>query len=228
MTKVLLVEDDPRMQEGLKDNLTIDGYEVDIAGDGEEGLRKIVGERYDLAILDVMLPRLSGFDLLKKSREHGVSTPVIMLTAKGEEIDKVLGLELGADDYITKPFSLRELLARVKAVLRRHESPAGAKAIGRVAIGSLEVDFTAYTAIRKGKEVEMTPKEFEILKYLWEHRNQTVSRDQLLTNVWGYEESITTRTVDNFMLKLRQKIESNPANPKHIITIHGVGYKLVL
>lgn len=228
MTKILLVEDDPKMQIGLKDNLSLDGYEVDVAGDGEEGLQKIVAEKYDLVILDVMLPRLSGFDVLKKTREKGISMPVIMLTAKGEEIDKVLGLELGADDYITKPFSLRELLARVKAVLRRQETAATNKPIGKVTIGNLEVDFAAYSAFRKGKEVEMTPKEFEILKYLWEHANLTVSRDDLLTNVWGYEESITTRTVDNFMLKLRQKIESNPANPRHIITIHGVGYKLVV
>jgi DNA-binding response OmpR family regulator len=163
---------------------------------------------------------------LKKAREKGVLTPVIMLTAKGEEIDRVLGLELGADDYMTKPFSLRELLARVKAVLRRSER--GTAAGSRVRLGSFEADIDTYNASRDGVAVAMTPKEFEVLKFLWEHRNRTVSRDQLLTNVWGYDESVSTRTVDNFILKLRQKIEENPSNPRYIVTIHGTGYKLMI
>jgi DNA-binding response OmpR family regulator len=171
-------------------------------------------------------PGMSGFDILRKAREKGVATPVIMLTAKGEEIDKVLGLELGADDYMTKPFSLRELLARAKAVLRRADGTGEAGHVMRVS--DFEADFTAYTAKRSGMKVNMTPKEFEILKFLWQHRNQVVSRDQLLTNVWGYDESISTRTVDNFILKLRQKIEDDPAHPKHIITMHGTGYKLIV
>jgi DNA-binding response OmpR family regulator len=149
-----------------------------------------------------------------------------MLTAKGEEIDRVLGLELGADDYITKPFSLRELLARVKAVLRR--SARGGLAGSRVRLGSFEADIDLYDASRDGVEVAMTPKEFEVLKFLWQHRNHTVSRDQLLTNVWGYDESVSTRTVDNFILKLRQKIEEDPADPRYIVTIHGTGYKLLI
>jgi DNA-binding response OmpR family regulator len=227
MARILIVEDDPKMRSGLKDNLEIDGYEIDTADDGEAGLRRTTTEQYDLVLLDVMLPRLSGFDVLRKTREHGITTPIIMLTSKGEEIDKVLGLELGADDYITKPFSLRELLARVKAVLRRKEPQAAVGTQPKVSIGSLDVDFATYNATRKGKSVDMTPKEFDILKFLWNNRNQTVSRDQLLTNVWGYDESISSRTVDNFILKLRQKIEANPANPKHIITIHGIGYKLI-
>jgi DNA-binding response OmpR family regulator len=227
MVRILIVEDDPKMRSGLKDNLEIDGYEIDTADDGEAGLRRTTTEQYDLVLLDVMLPRLSGFDVLRKTREHGITTPIIMLTSKGEEIDKVLGLELGADDYITKPFSLRELLARVKAVLRRKEPQAAVGTQPKVSIGSLDVDFATYNATRKGKSVDMTPKEFDILKFLWNNRNQTVSRDQLLTNVWGYDESISSRTVDNFILKLRQKIEANPANPKHIITIHGIGYKLI-
>lgn len=227
MTTILIVEDDPNMQRGLKDNLEIEGYDVDCASDGETGLNMILDNSYQLIILDVMMPKVSGFDVLKKSRERGIATPVILLTAKSEEIDKVLGLELGADDYITKPFSLRELLARVKAVLRRNEGGGSTQEIKAITIGKVEIDFSTYNATRSKKAIEMTPKEFEIIKFLWQHKNQTVSRDQLLTNVWGYDDSISSRTVDNFILKLRQKIEEKPENPKHIITIHGIGYKLI-
>ena len=226
MAKILIIEDEPEMQKGLKDNLKFEGYDVDIAGDGEKGLKKILEGKHDLVLLDVMLPLMSGFDVCKSAREEGIRTPIIMLTAKGEEIDKVLGLELGADDYITKPFSLRELLARVKAVLRRKE---GVASLGEntVAIGLLQIDFATYNASRRGKPVDMTPKEFEILKYLWKNKNQVVSRDSLLTNVWGYDEAISSRTVDNFILKLRQKIEPTSSKPRHIVTIHGTGYKLI-
>jgi DNA-binding response OmpR family regulator len=199
---------------------------VQIAGDGREGLQKMTDNSYDLVVLDVMLPHLSGFDVIKKAREKGIGTPVIMLTAKGEEIDKVLGLELGADDYVTKPFSLRELLARVKAILRRGEE--GTAAGSKVVLGAFEADLEFYRATRSGLTVSMTPKEFEVLKFLWQHRNQTVTRDQLLTNVWGYDASLSTRTVDNFILRLRQKIEDDPGRPKHIVTMHGAGYKLIL
>lgn len=228
MAKILVIEDEPKMQLGLQDNLELEGYDVDVASDGQLGLKKILENSYSLILLDVMLPNMSGFDVLKKSREHGIATPVIMLTAKSEVIDKVLGLELGADDYITKPFSLRELLARVKAVLRRNESSGSSQEIKSITIGKVEIDFSTYTATKNKKAIEMTPKEFEILKFLWQHQNQTVNRDQLLTNVWGYDESISSRTVDNFILKLRQKIEEKPAIPKHIITIHGIGYKLIV
>ena len=226
MNTILIIEDDPKMQTGLRDNLEFEGYKVRIEGDGTAGLQTWMDNTFDCVILDVMLPGLSGFDVLRKAREKGVSTPVIMLTAKGEEIDRVLGLELGADDYITKPFSLRELLARVKAVLRR--SARGGLAGSRVRLGSFEADIDLYDASRDGVEVAMTPKEFEVLKFLWQHRNHTVSRDQLLTNVWGYDESVSTRTVDNFILKLRQKIEEDPADPRYIVTIHGTGYKLFI
>jgi DNA-binding response OmpR family regulator len=226
MNTILIIEDDPKMQTGLRDNLEFEGYKVRIEGDGTAGLQTWMDNTFDCVILDVMLPGLSGFDVLRKAREKGVSTPVIMLTAKGEEIDRVLGLELGADDYITKPFSLRELLARVKAVLRR--SARGGLAGSRVRLGSFEADIDLYDASRDGVEVAMTPKEFEVLKFLWQHRNHTVSRDQLLTNVWGYDESVSTRTVDNFILKLRQKIEEDPADPRYIVTIHGTGYKLLI
>jgi DNA-binding response OmpR family regulator len=228
MAKVLIVEDEPQMLEGLRDNLEIEGFDVTTAADGKAGLKEILENTYDLAVLDVMLPHMSGLDILKTAREKGVPTPVIMLTAKGEEIDRVLGLELGADDYITKPFSLRELLARVKAVLRRSETGPGGGSGSRMHLGDLEIDFSSYTASRGGTALEMTPREYEILKFLWQHRNRTVSRDQLLTNVWGYDEPVSTRTVDNFILRLRQKIESDPAHPRYIMTIHGTGYKLVI
>lgn len=227
MTKILLVEDEPKMQQVIKDNLELEGYEIDISGDGKTGLQKLLNNSYALVLLDVMLPEMSGFDVCKQARQKGILTPVIFLTAKGEEIDKVLGLELGADDYITKPFGLRELLARAKAVLRRSEGSAGGMS-EKMVLGSVEIDFKTYNANRAGTNLQMTPKEFEILRFLWQHRNQTVSRDQLLTNVWGYDETLSTRTIDNFILKLRQKIEEDPARPKFIITIHGVGYKLLL
>ena len=225
MARILLVEDEPKMQRGLRDNLEFEGHNVTTQGDGSSGLQTLLRESFDLIILDVMLPKMSGFDVLRKSREKGIRTPVIMLTAKGEEIDKVLGLELGADDYITKPFSLRELIARVNALLRR-AAPAGASDTA-MNLGDVAVNFASYSGSKHGKKFSMTPKEFEILKYLWQHRNEAVSRDDLLTNVWGYDESVTTRTVDNFVLRIRQKIEDDCAYPKIIITMHGTGYKLI-
>ena len=225
MARILIVEDEPSMLAGLKDNLELEGYDVDTAENGSVGLKKLFENSYHLVLLDVMLPELSGFDVLKQARERGLRTPVIMLTAKGEEVDRVVGLELGADDYVTKPFSLRELLARVKAVLRRTDGPGDPDTL--MALGTLTVDFASYNATRSGENLEMTPKEFEVLRFLWQHRNRTVSRDQLLTNVWGYEEPVSTRTVDNFILRLRQKVEEDPAHPRHIITIHGTGYKLI-
>jgi DNA-binding response OmpR family regulator len=227
MARILVVEDEVAMQIGLRDNLEADGYDVTLAKDGKAGLKAVLDEAFDLVILDVMLPQLSGYDVLRQARAAGSRVPVIMLTAKGEEIDRVLGLELGADDYITKPFSLRELLARVKAVLRRVKDGGEARSAAPVRLGKLEINFTTYKAKRNGKEIEMTAKEFDLLHYLWGHRNETVTRDQLLQHVWVVDESITTRTIDNFIVRLRQKIESTPAHPRHIVTVHGVGYRLV-
>ena len=227
MAHILIVEDEPQMRVGLKDNLEFEGHQVDFAEDGNEGLRKILENIYDLILLDVMLPQMSGFDVCKKARQAGINTPIIMLTAKGEEIDKVLGLELGADDYVTKPFSLRELLARIKAVLRRHEKSPGEN-IQKVTIGKLTVDFSSYSASIENQNIPMTHLEFQILQYFLQHQNQTVSRDQLLSDVWGYNTQVTSRTVDNFILKLRQKIETNPAHPGHLLTVHGIGYKMIL
>lgn len=226
MATILVVEDEASMQLGLKDNLEFEGYQVDMASDGESGLRKIRSGGYQLIILDVMLPKLSGFDVCRHAREQGVQTPIILLTARGEEIDKVLGLELGADDYITKPFSVRELLARVKAILRRNIAAVPADA--GVEIGRLLIHFDAFQATENGKEVKLSHKEFEILAYLYKHRNKVISRHDLLEQVWGYDEQITTRTVDNFISRLRQKVETNPNTPKIIRTVHGSGYRLIL
>ncbi|MBI3125785.1 MAG: response regulator transcription factor [Ignavibacteriales bacterium] len=224
MQKILIVEDEPNMRMGLKDNLEFEGYTVETATDGEAGLSMIMTNTFDLAILDVMMPKISGFDVCKHAREKGIKTPIILLTAKGEEIDKIVGLELGADDYITKPFSLRELLARIKAILRRVENST--TQIPVVHIGKLETNFSTYNAYEEGTNVPMSHKEFELLRYLYERRNQTVSRDDILKNVWQ-QEATTTRTIDNFVVKLRQKIEINPNEPKIIITVHGIGYKLI-
>ena len=226
MSKILVVEDEPDMRTGLKDNLEFEGYEVDFAEDGETGLKNILEGDYDLVLLDVMLPRMSGFDVCKTVRKKGDNVPIILLTAKGEEIDKVLGLELGADDYVTKPFGLRELLARIKAVLRRGEEKEKSQN-SFVNIGRIEVNFFTYNALENNLAVQMSHKEFEILHFLWNNKNSTVSRDDLLNNVWGYDESPTTRTVDNFILKLRQKIEKDPDHPKIILTVHGIGYKMI-
>lgn len=226
MAHILVIEDEPEMQRGLRDNLEFEGYDVEVVGDGKKGLETLVKKHFDLALLDVMLPGMSGFDVCKNARTQGVNIPIIMLTAKGEEVDKVLGLEFGADDYITKPFSLRELLARVKAVLRR--SPSDRKSSQtKITLGLLEIDFESYTASKKGKSVSLTSKDFDILRYLWQHQKQVISRDDLLTHVWGYDESISSRTVDNFIVKLRKNIEKDPSHPKHIITVHGTGYKLI-
>ncbi len=225
MPNILIVEDEPNMRLGLKDNLEFEGYEVDFAPDGEAGIAKILDNRYDLVLLDVMMPKMSGFDVCKAVRKRGIETPIILLTAKDQEIDKVLGLELGADDYITKPFSLRELLARIKAVLRRGENLKTDDS--RIQIGRIDVNFQNYTALENEKSVQMSHKEFEILNYLWKHRNRTVSRDDLLEKIWGYEGSPTTRTIDNFIVKLRQKTEKDPNHPQIIITVHGIGYKLI-
>ena len=228
MKKILIVEDEPSMRMGLKDNLEFEGFSVDYAEEGKTGLEKIRTNNYDLVLLDVMLPEISGFEICKTIRKEGNKTPVILLTAKGEEIDKVLGLELGADDYVTKPFSLRELLARIKAVLRRGEqNNSDSKIEEIIKIGKLNINFTTYNANENGGDVQMSYKEFEVLHYLWNRKNETVSRDDLLKDIWGQDVYITTRTIDNFILKLRQKIETDSKHPKIILTVQGIGYKLV-
>lgn len=229
MKKILIIEDELNMVNGLKDNLEFDGYEVEIAMEGGSGLERILGNKYDLILLDIMLPQISGFDICKAVRKEGINTPIVLLTAKGEEIDKVLGLELGADDYITKPFSLRELLARIKAILRRvqNENEEGLEP-KFIPIGKIKVNFKNYLAFEGTNEIKMSYKEFGILHYLYLNAGKIIQRDDLMSDVWGIEYEISTRTVDNFILKLRQKIEVDPNNPKIILTVHGIGYKMIL
>ena len=229
MKKILIVEDELSMVNGLKDNLEFEGFEIDTAMDGNSGLQKVLQNQYDLILLDVMLPGVSGFDICKGARKEGVSTPIILLTAKGEEIDKVLGLELGADDYITKPFSLRELLARIKAILRRPPiGIAGTVEPEFIDIGNIKVNFKNYVALKGKNEIKMSYKEFEILHYMYMNAGKIIQRDDLMSDVWSIDYEVTTRTIDNFILKLRQKIEADPNNPKIILTVHGIGYKMIL
>jgi len=226
MAHILIVEDELEMAMGLKDNFEFDGHEVDIAEDGEKGLQMALETQYHLIILDLMLPKKSGLDVCKEIRAANQKTPIIMLTARGQEIDKVLGLELGADDYMTKPFSVRELLARVKAILRRY--PVEDEMIEHpLQMGKLQVHFKHYQAQDEHGPVDLSHKEFEILKYFVKHKGETVSRDALLEDVWGYETYPTTRTVDNYILQLRKKIEKDPEHPNHILTVHGIGYKYI-
>jgi DNA-binding response OmpR family regulator len=225
MTKILIVEDEPNMVAGLRDNFEFEGYEVITAGDGVAGLERALGESPDLVILDVMMPRMSGLDVCKQVKSKRPSVPIIMLTARGQEVDKVVGLELGADDYVTKPFSIRELLARVKAVLRRAHPTA--KEQERYSFGDVEVNVRSCQVSRKGKALEFSSKEFELLKYFLGHVGETLSRDRLLEDVWGYDRFPTTRTVDAHIVRLRQKVEPKPEEPRFILTVHGTGYKFV-
>jgi DNA-binding response OmpR family regulator len=225
MTRVLIIEDDPSILRGLKDNLGFEGYDVSAATDGEEGYRLQRVHRPDLIVLDLMLPRMSGLELCRRLRAEGVATPILMLTARSEESDRVIGLDLGADDYVTKPFSLRELMARVRALLRRTQSAADLP--DELKFGDVEVDFRRYVARRSGKPVGMTRKEFATLRLLVARAGQVVTREELLNEVWGYEAFPVSRTVDNHIAALRAKLEADPARPVHIRTVHGVGYKFV-
>ena len=225
--RVLIIEDEIAILRGLADNLRFEGYEVLTASDGESGYYLLVNSRPDLVILDLMLPGMSGTEVCRRARATGIAIPILMLTARSQESDRVAGLDLGADDYVTKPFSLPELLARVRALLRRSHLPAAAKPEGilRLVFDGLEVDFASYEARREGVLVEMTRREFQVLRYLASRAGQVITREQLLQEVWGLEKYPTTRTVDNHILSLRTKLESEPARPRHLLTVHGVGYK---
>lgn len=227
MSRILVVEDDPAILRGLADNLTFESYEVLTAGDGEAAYRLLRETKPDLLILDLMLPRMSGYELCRKARSEGITTPILMLTARGEEADRVLGLDLGADDYVTKPFSVRELLARVRAILRRAAGPSKALP-DDLRVDDLVVDFRRYEARKGKKTLEMTRKEFGLLRLLAARAGEVVSREELLNEVWGYENYPSTRTVDNHIASLRSKIEEDAAQPRRLLTVHGVGYKLVL
>jgi DNA-binding response OmpR family regulator len=225
LQRILIIEDEEDMVLGLRKNLEWEGFEVVAASDGEAGLSRALNDSQDLILLDIMLPKLSGLDVCRRLRNRGVNTPVIMLTARGQEIDKVLGLEIGADDYVTKPFSIRELLARVRAILRRASIPDTESDVYR--FGDVELNFGRHQARKQGQALELSPREFGMLRYFVQHRGETVTRDQLLDEVWGYDNFPLTRTVDNHIARLRQKIEENPSEPQHIITVHRIGYKFL-
>ena len=223
--RILIVEDEPAMVAGLRDNFEYEGYEVISAADGAEGLARALADSPDLVVLDVMMPQLSGLDVCKQLKAKKPSLPIIMLTARGQEIDKVVGLELGADDYVTKPFSIRELMARVKAVLRRASPQAAAPEVYK--FSDIEVNVRANEVRRAGTLIDLSAKEFALLAYFISNPAETLSRDRLLDAVWGYDNYPNTRTVDTHIVHLRQKLEPNPEEPRFILTVHGSGYKFV-
>lgn len=226
-SRMLIVEDDPEVGLGLEDFFNLKGYQVSRATEGDKALQLMTMlPPYDIVLLDVMLPKKNGFDVLREARKAGVTSPVLMLTVKGQEEDKIQGFGLGADDYVTKPFSADELAARVKAVLRRSSPPSDAP-MDLYKFGEVEVNFSNHTAQAIGSEVQFTALEFDILRYFIEHRGRTVSRKQLLRDVWGISGDITTRTIDRHVASLRKKIEPNPTLPQYIETVYGIGYKFI-
>ena len=225
MKRILIIEDDPAILVGLEDSLREEHYEVLTANDGELGYQMGQKENIDLIILDLMLPKKNGIEICKDLRNIGVSIPILMLTSKKDEMDKVLGLEIGADDYVTKPFGIRELLARIKALLRRKTEIN--KDIETFSFGDVFLDFIKHEANKNGKSIELSATEYNILRYFINSEGAVISRHQLLDDVWGYENYPTTRTIDNFILSIRKKIEDDPSNPKHLITVHKAGYKFI-
>jgi len=228
MKRILVVEDDLAILRGLKDNLEFESYEVLAAEDGERGYGLLKEKKPDLVILDLMLPGMSGGELCRKARGEGITTPILMLTARGEEKDRVAGLDLGADDYVTKPFSVPELLARVRALIRRVQQSKTGDLPAELHFDDVAIDFKCFEARKAGKTIEMSRKEFGILRLLAARAGEVVRRDELLDEVWGYDQFPTTRTVDNHIALLRGKLEEDPANPRRLLTVYGVGYRLIL
>ncbi len=226
MPRILIIEDEESILMGLEDDLGLEGYEVSGVRDGAEGLARAMEGGFDLIILDIMLPKMDGFDVCKRLRHSGIMTPILMLTAKSQEVDKVLGLELGADDYVTKPFSPRELLARVKALLRRAKPDT--PAIERFSFGVVEVDFRKYEVTKGGAPVSLTVREFELLRHLIQHREEVVGRDAILEEVWGDDWDVFPRTIDTHIAHLRKKLEDDPADPRYILNVRGVGYRFAV
>jgi two-component system alkaline phosphatase synthesis response regulator PhoP len=221
--RLLLVEDEPGLVLTLTDRLAREGYSIETTGDGQSALERGASEAFDLLLLDVMLPQMNGFDVLRELRQRGVDVPVIMLTARGQLVDKVVGLKLGADDYVTKPFEMVELLARIEAKLRR--APARLHPADGHQFGEIRVDFRKAEVTKAGEPLELSAREFQLLRYFVEHRGATLTREELLNEVWGYHAMPSTRTVDVHVAWLRQKIEPNQRHPQFILTIHGLGYK---
>ena len=222
---ILVIEDDVSILRGLKDNLKFEEYEVLTATNGQEGLKLALEKSPDLILLDIMLPGISGYDICRKVKEQKFDLPIIMLTARGKEVDKIAGLDLGADDYITKPFSTPELLARIRAILRRTQNEVSIQ--GKYSFGNVIMDFKQYQTFVNKKEVHLSAREYGIMKFLIEHAGEVMHRNALLDEVWGYESYPTTRTVDKHIMDLRKKLEEDPSNPKHILSLRGVGYKFV-
>lgn len=225
MKKILVIEDDPAIRTGLEAGLAEDGYDVFVASEGIDGFKQAKNPSIDLILLDIMLPGKDGMEICSGLRKEGINTLVMMLTGKSEEIDKVLGLEIGADDYMTKPFSIRELKARIKALLRRTQDLK--KGIEDASFGDLNFDFKKQEATKKKERLKLSAKEFQIVKFFIEHEGEVLGRDRLLDEVWGYDVFPTTRTVDNYILSIRKKIEDDPSEPKHLITVPTSGYKFV-
>ncbi|MFP4083256.1 MAG: response regulator transcription factor, partial [Candidatus Aminicenantes bacterium] len=225
MKRILIIEDDIAILRGLKDNLEYESFEVLTATDGEKGYWLIQEKKPDLIILDLMLPRMNGYEICRRVRKEGISTPILMLTARGEEKDRVRGLDLGADDYVSKPFSVAELLARVRAIMRRINKAKTGDLPADLRFGDVFIDFKRFEARKGNKVLDMSRKEFGVLRLLAARAGEVVSRDELLNEVWGYDQYPTTRTVDNHISLLRTKLEDDPSQPRHLITIHGVGYK---
>jgi DNA-binding response OmpR family regulator len=223
MSRILIVDDEPAILKGVADNLKRELHDVLTAGDGETAYRLIKDKKPHLVILDLMLPKLSGYEVCRQARAEGITTLILILTARGEETDRVVGLDMGADDYVTKPFSVRELLARVRALLRRNQ-PAN-PAVDQLTVGNVTIDFRKYEAKKAGKPLEMTRREFQLLQALASRPGEVVTRDELLDHVWGLEAYPTTRTIDNHIAGLRAKLEQNPAEPERLLTLRGVGYK---
>lgn len=231
VTRLLVIEDEELVREGLLENLKLEGYEVLGCANGVDGIEAYERESPDLVILDLMIPGFDGLEVCRRIRQLGRGTPIIILTAKCSEVDKVVGLELGADDYLTKPFGMRELFARIRALLRRSQPGVGGDVVqtppDELVFGDVQIDFRTYRARRGEDEVVLSAREFELLRYLSSQPDVPVTRDELLDHVWGYNNYPTTRTVDNFIARLRHKVEETPDKPRHIITVHGVGYKFV-
>jgi two-component system alkaline phosphatase synthesis response regulator PhoP len=225
--RILFVEDEPGLVMTLTDRLRSEGYTVETASDGEVGLTRAASETWDAIILDIMLPRKNGFDICRDLRQRDNHTPIIMLTARGQVVDKVVGLKLGADDYLTKPFEMIELLARLEALLRRAPSIPPASSPEQYQFGNIRVDFHRTEVLRAGQAIDLSALEFRLLRYFIEHRGATLSRDMLLNDVWGYNTLVSTRTVDVHVAWLRQKLETNPHHPQFILTVHGIGYKFI-
>ena len=228
MSSILLIEDEAGLVVTLSDRLTSDGFQVAAETDGPAGLARAIDDSFDLIILDIMLPGMDGFEVCRRLRQHGVETPVLMLTAKGMIQDKVAGLRIGADDYLTKPFEMVELLARVAALLRRAKSGRGSRRRGIANFGNVEVHLDEARVLRQGKPAQVSARMFRLLRFFIEHPDVVVSRDEILNQVWGYDSTPSSRTVDVHVAWLRQRIEKDPHNPEHIITVHGLGYKFLL